>query len=82
MRKYLQKDDSLIIDDESIDPKEVIDPIEEVHKLKNINAQLIEENKSLKYIIEECNQSKKCIEEHRNQLLKKFELIDFITKNY
>lgn len=82
MIKDLQKDNSIINVDETIDPKEIIDPIEAIHKLKNINAQLLEENKSLKYIIEECNQSKKCIEEHRNQLLKKFELIDFITKNY
>lgn len=74
MRKFLQKDDSII--------GEIVEPMTELQELEVVNAALRLENEMLMKQLEECNHGKKCIEEHRNQLLKKFELIDFITKNY
>ena len=74
MRKFLQKDDSII--------GEIVEPMTELQEFTKQIFDLKKENETLRKQLEECNHGKKCIEEHRNQLLKKFELIDFITKNY
>lgn len=88
MRKYKNDENESIEDlaqriyiSENIMQKDIL-PMTELEEITKQCFDLKKENEDLRKQLEECHNGRKCIEEHRNQLLKKFELIDFITNNY